>query len=163
MNNIKAIFLIFFISSGMVYGKGKIKGRIISNNLEILADFKIYDENSNLIGNTDFNGYFNIELKEPLEKIFFYEVGFELTKISIDNSCNYLEIIIINKGWHDNELPKKKLERIRKKRFKRLKKIRCKAFKNKLFLKKEMCHIRTFESKEPTIKNLPKIKERIIR
>ena len=139
------IFLIIF-NSGIVpvFGQRTLSGRIIGEDLEIPLEIYIYDNDSMLLGKTDFDGYFKISFPEKATKLFFRGINYEKTEIVVFEDCDYLEIILLNYHIYDF-ISSNKIDRLRKKRFNKLSEIRQKAIKEKLFNFKKICYNQEFK------------------
>lgn len=125
-----------------------IRGRIISEDLEVLPKVSIQNEGNLLIGETDFEGRFDIEITHNTKTIKLGYVGFEPTTIKLNNECNTVEIVMMNDGTYDFMSPRK-IDRQRLKQFNGLSELHLKAYKNGLFSTVAGCYIRPFEPVKP--------------
>jgi len=139
------VFLIIFNFGILsVFGQRALSGRIIGEDLEIPLEIYIYDNDSKLLGKTDFDGYFKILFPEKVNKLFFRGINYEKTTIEVFEDCDYLEIILLNHHIYDF-ISSNKIDRLRKKRFKKLSEIRQKAIKENLFKLEKICYNQEFK------------------
>ena len=146
INFMKFIIFLIIFNSGIVpvFGQRTLSGRIIGEDLEIPLEIYIYDNDSMLLGKTDFDGYFKISFPEKATKLFFRGINYEKTEIVVFEDCDYLEIILLNYHIYDF-ISSNKIDRLRKKRFNKLSEIRQKAIKEKLFNFKKICYNQEFK------------------
>jgi hypothetical protein len=121
-----------------------ITGRIISENLETLPGVRIQDADTVLLGTTDIDGGFSINVPNDTQKLILSYVGMEWTSIEISLDCENLEVIMMIETLYDFA-SFKKINRLRKKRFKKLLEIRTLAIENGIFETKNVCHTQDFE------------------
>lgn len=114
-----------------------IKGRIISENLELLPGAKIYDMDTTVIGSTDLDGYFEIQVPVETNELLLGFIAMEWTTIKINN-CQNLEMIIMSDVIYDF-ISIKKINRKRHKRFKNLSKKHLQAYERGIFKSKVPC------------------------
>jgi hypothetical protein len=116
----------------------KIKGRIISENLELLPKANIYDMDTSVLGLTDMDGFFQIEVPSETDKLLLGFIGMEWMSVKIEDDCQNLEMIIMADVIYDFMTPKK-IARKRKKRFKQLPKKHTEAYEKGIFQSSEPC------------------------
>ncbi|TXE18397.1 hypothetical protein ES692_07050 [Psychroserpens burtonensis] len=143
-------FITFFFCLFITFGQQKISGRVIGEDLEIGMGIKIFDNDTTEIGKTDFNGYFDIELQKNYEKIIFGGLGYEWTKIKLPVNCKNLEIILLNEVLYHYK-SNRKIDRLRKKRFRKIPELHLQAYNQGLFKTEKPCLNQEFEPKQPDL------------
>jgi hypothetical protein len=146
--------LLLFFCIYSAFGQRTIDGRIIDQFLESAVGISIYDKDTTEIAQSDFNGYFQIELPKVTDKLIFAGVGYEWATITIPNECNNPEIILFLASTYDFKSPKK-VDRLREKEFEKLTELHSQAFQKRLFKTEKPCVIREFE---PDFPDLDKIR-----
>ena len=142
--NIFAIFIIFGFSTVSLYSQNKIiNGRVISDFLETLSSVSIIINDSIKIGTTDSEGNFRIKIPVSINEITFKSVGLETTTIKLIKDCDEVEIVMFLRGTYDFVNPKK-IDKIRKMKFKDLQKLHKKASKEAIFKTDKPCYVREF-------------------
>lgn len=135
---------IILVSVSSLYSQGKlIKGRIIAENLENLPFASILINGNIEVGKADVNGYFEINIPFKEEKIIFIYLGMEVTNINLEYKCNEIEVILMDNVIYDF-MSLKKIDRLRKKRFKKLPKLHRKAFEKGIFKAPDACYKQEF-------------------
>lgn len=143
----KVLLILFvFLSCPTVclYSQDKtIKGRVIAEDLGIVpfASIMIYD--SVEIGKTDINGFFQIQIPISLNKLLFIFIGMEPTEISLPDTCDEVEVVMMLSGIYDFKTLRK-VDRIRMKRFKNLPELHREAFSKGLFKTDRACFTQMF-------------------
>lgn len=120
-----------------------IKGRIISEYLEPLPGVRIQNADTLLFGITDIDGRFSINITEKTQRLILSWVGMEWTTIELTPDCDSIEVIMMIEALYDFT-SFKKIDRLRKKRFKKLHKIRESAIKRGIFEIRDVCHTQYF-------------------
>ena len=139
------IIMFFFLHTfSNLFAQNKtIRGRVISNQFEILGYVQIFGYYKEEFGKTDLDGFFKIEIPISTKKITFSSVGLETAIINIYDSCNEVEIVMLLRGSYDFMTPKK----VYRQRFKNYKKIinfHQKAVDMNLFKTNKTCYFRVF-------------------
>jgi len=158
MKTIK-IFLIFifFVSINFTdtYAQRNIKGRIIEESLDELIAVKVFDFNNNLLGETDFNGFFDVIIPNESNWLKLAYIGLEIANIKLSDSCNYVEIILLP-DTHYDFMSSQKIDRLRKKEFDKLSQLHLEAIKKGIFKNEMICYSREFEAKKPRLDEIGK-------
>jgi hypothetical protein len=132
-----------------LYGQTRtIVGRVLSEDLETLPAVEIHILDTLLIGKTDFEGRFKIQIPQNTDKLIFSFLGMEWTTIQLDNACNTNEVVMMYDGTYDFMSPKK-VDRLRLKRFKKLPELHLQAYKKGFFSEQTPCYKMIFESNKP--------------
>jgi len=157
--------LLFLISINFIgiYGQRIIKGRIIDEDMNELISAKIFELNSeelfgfdnNPLGESDFNGFFEITVPNETNKLIFAYIGFEFANVELSDSCNYIEIILLYSGTYDF-MSGRKIDKERKKIFDNLHKLHLTAIERGLFTNETICYSREFEPKKPRLDEIGK-------
>ena len=141
----KTIFFIsFFFCIFSGFGQRTLTGRTVDQFLESAIGITIFDKDTIKIGQTDFNGYFQIKLPKETDKLIFAGVGYEWATLTVPNECENLDIILFMASTYDFMSPRK-VDRLRKKEFDKLPELHSKAFQKGLFKTEKPCFIRKFE------------------
>jgi len=141
------LILLFLISINFtgIYGQRTIKGRIIDENLDELISARIYDSTYNLLGEADFNGFFEIIISNENNKLVFGFIGYENANVELSDSCNYVEIILLSGGGCYLNTSNRKIDRLRRKDFDNLSQLHLEAVKKGIFKNEIICYSREFE------------------
>ena len=73
-----------------------IKGRVISENLEPIPNAAIYKMDTTILGSTNVEGFFNIEVPKETNEMLLGFVAMEWTTIKVSDTCSYLEVIMMH-------------------------------------------------------------------
>ena len=146
MKKLLIICIVLSVSTYGLYSQNKtIKGRVISNQYDILIGVSIRINEKVEVGKTDLKGYFQIEIPVSEKKILFMDVGFDPATIELGDKCDEVEVVMILSGTYDF-ITLKKVDRLRMKEFKKLPELHKEAFEKGIFETEYACYIRNFES-----------------
>ncbi len=146
MKKLLILFILIGISMCSLYSQTKtIKGRVISEDFEILPQVSIMINDTVEVGRTDANGFFLIDVPISEKKITFVFVGMESTTIELVDKCDKIEVVMMSIYTYDF-MTLKRAERMREKRYKKLPEIHKQAFEKSIFETECACYIREFES-----------------
>lgn len=138
------IFIALCVSTCSLYSQNKaIKGRVISDDLEIVPLASIMINDSVEVGRTDLNGFFQIDIPASMEKILFRDIGFEQVTIEFVDKCDEVEVVMMLSSTYDF-ITLKKADRLRMKRFKMLPELHKEAFEKGLFKTDKPCYTQKF-------------------
>ena len=86
------LFLGFFVNgqNRSVYGK------VISEDLVPLAGAQIRNSDNELLGETDFDGRFKINILQKTDSLFFRYTGMEFADIKMKEDCDNIEVIMMH-------------------------------------------------------------------
>lgn len=150
----KIIFFIsFFFFIFSAFGQRNLSGKTIDQFLESAIGITIFDKDTIQIGQSDLQGYFQIELQKETDTLIFAGVGYEWAKITVPKECENLEIILFLASTYDFMSPKK-VDRLRKKEFEKLSELHSQAFQKGIFKTDEPCAIRNFEPIFPDLEEI---------
>lgn len=158
MKTIRTILaLTFFVSINLTetYAQKNIIGRIIDENLEELIGARILDFNDSLLGEADFNGFFDVIIPNELNKLVFAFFGYESAHIELFDSCNHVEVILLPSAHYDF-MSNRKIDRLRKKDFNKLPQLHLTAIEKGLFTNVITCYSREFEPIKPQLDEISK-------
>jgi len=113
-------------------------GRILSDRLEKLPRANIYARDTTVIGTTDWEGYFKIDLPVNTNTLLFAFVGMEWTTVNLSGECSNLEVILLYASSYDF-MSVRRLNRKRFKRFKHLPQLHQQAYEKGLFTSHAPC------------------------
>ena len=109
---------------------------------------KIFVEDTLLLGETDLGGYFEVSIPEESKKLNFGWLGYEWATVSVTDSCEYLEVILMpNVLYHYKS--NRKIDRLRKQEFDKLPELHKKAVDKGLFKNDKPCYKREFIPERP--------------
>ncbi|MCB0456208.1 MAG: hypothetical protein R2776_04505 [Flavobacteriaceae bacterium] len=134
------IFTLISLSTYNLYSQNKtIKGRVIAEDFEILPGVSIITNDTIVVGKTDLNGFFQIDIHASEKKILFFSIGLEQTTIELLDKCDNVEVVMMLDFTYDF-ITLKTINRKRKKRFKKLPNIYKQAFLRNLFESEYPCY-----------------------
>jgi hypothetical protein len=134
------LFSICLVVNFNLYGQTRtISGRVIAEDLEILPRVSIQNSDTLILGTTDIDGDFKIEIPFETKKLLFGLVGMEWKSINLSDNCDHLDIILMYDGTYDFMLASR-IDRLRTKRFKKLPAIHQLAYKRGVFLTEKPCY-----------------------
>ncbi len=144
MKKLLIIFIAFSVSTYSLYSQNKtIKGRVISNQFDILIGVPIMVNDTVVVGRTDLNGFFQIDIPVSVKKILLKDVGLDPTTIELVDKCDEVEVVMMLSGTYDF-ITLRKVDRLRKKRFKKLPGLHKNAFEKGLFKTDNACYTQEF-------------------
>lgn len=120
-----------------------IKGRVISNQLEPLIGVLITINDTVEVGKTDIDGFFKIAVPALEKRISFKFVGVDPTTIELADKCDEVEVVMMLRGTHDF-VSLKKVDRLRREKFKKLPELHKEAFEKGLFKTEKPCYTQAF-------------------
>ncbi len=134
----------FSISIGSLYSQNKtIKGRVITEDLEISPYTQIVINDTVKVDKTNLNGYFQIDIPISVKKILFMNIGMELASIELVDKCDEVEVIMML-SCTDDFITLKRVDRHRKKRFRKLPELHKEAFEKGIFKTAKACYRHEF-------------------
>jgi|SRR5690554_805615 len=139
------IFLISAVTGNLFCQTRTISGRILSEDLEELPVVGIHQIDTTLIGKTDINGHFSIEIPSDTDSLILTFIGFEWTTIKLQANCDTLEVVMMYDVIYDF-ISARKIDRLRKKRFEKLPVIHQQAYEKGLFKTESPCYTQVFNS-----------------
>jgi hypothetical protein len=138
------IFILFSVSTCSLYSQNKtIKGRVITEFFEPMPGVSITINDTGKVGETDLNGFFQIDIPVSVKKILFQGVGLEPAIIDFADKCNEVEVVMMPSFTYDF-ITLKKVDRLRMKRFKKLPKVHKEAFEKGIFKTDTACFTQEF-------------------
>jgi sulfur relay (sulfurtransferase) DsrF/TusC family protein len=134
----------------VIFGQKTLTGRIFNEDLEALPEAKIYDQDTTLLGVTDNNGYFEINITIETKKILVSWIGYELTTITISDTCQHIDVILIVDAIYDIK-SHRKIDRLRKREYDKLPSLYKMAYNKGLFISETPCYKRDFKPYKPQL------------
>jgi hypothetical protein len=113
-------------------------GRILSDQLERLPMADICARDTTVIGTTDMEGYFKIDVPVNTNTLIFRTVGMEWATVKLSGECSNLEVILIYASSYDF-MSVRRVNRKQFKRFKHLPQIHQEAYEKGLFKSRAPC------------------------
>lgn len=150
------LLCVFLFSSSGIYGQTRVVyGKILDDYLEIVGFARIQSSDSTILTKTDLQGKFKIEIPLEETKLIISGLGYEWATIELPKDCENLEIILLLSGIYDF-MSFRKINRLRKKRFKELTYIRSEAYNKGIFSNMEPCYKQEFVSINPRLDKIKK-------
>lgn len=142
MNRIRALLglLILILSYGFANAQETkvLIGRVISEDLEPLPKANIYSIDSTVLGSTDLEGYFRIEVPTETNELLIRFIAMEWTHVKFKDDCPNLEAIVMLHVIYDF-ISAKSERRKRYRRFKKLPEKHLEAYNMGLFKSEKPC------------------------
>ena len=102
MKKLIITFIVVIVSTCSLYSQNKtIKGRVVSDDFEIVSLASIMINDTVEVGSTDLNGFFQIDIPDSVTKLLFVFVGMEPTNIVLADNCNEVEVVMMLSGTYD--------------------------------------------------------------
>lgn len=139
------ILIISLITGDLFCQSRTVTGRIISEYFEPLPLIYIQDIDTTLIGKTDLDGRFKIEIPSSTDSLLLCSLGIEWATIQLTSDCDTLEVVMMYDYIYDF-ITLRKVDRLRLKRFKKLSEIHKQAFDQGLFMTETPCYMQEFET-----------------
>jgi len=143
MRILLTFIFISFVTGGLFCQTRTITGRIISEYLEPLPLIYIQDIDTTLIGKTDLDGWFKIEISSSTDSLRLCSLGIEWATIQLTSDCDTLEVVMMYDYIYDF-ITLRKVDRLRLRRFKKLPEIHKQAFDQGLFKTENPCYKQIF-------------------
>jgi hypothetical protein len=144
MKKIVIVFIILFVSTCSLYSQNRtIKGRVVYNKFDILIGVLITIDDTVKVGETDIDGFFQIEIPVSRKEISFAFVGLDQATIGLVDRCDEVEVVMMLSGTYDF-MTLKKADRLRMRRFKKLPELHEKAFEKGIFKTDKACFTQEF-------------------
>lgn len=144
MKKLIITFILIAVSTSSLYSQNKtIKGRVISDDFEIIPLVLIMINDTVEVGRTDSNGFFQIDIPVSVKKILFRDVGFEQATIEFVDTCDEVEVVMMLSGTYDFRTFKK-VDKLRMKKFKKLPELHREAFAKGIFKTDKACYTQEF-------------------
>jgi hypothetical protein len=116
-----------------------ISGKIVDQNLNELPNVIVMTLDSKVLDTTDFHGSFNFQFNPEIKKIKVRGLMYQEEEIELIESCNTLEIVLLE-VWIYDFVTVKKAERKRiRDRKKILTKLYSEAYERKIFTNQNEC------------------------
>lgn len=144
MKKLIITFIVIVASTGGIFSQNNIiKGRVISEDLQIVPLVSIMINDMVEVGKTDHNGFFQIEIPDSVKKILLRDVGFEQAVIQIVDTCDEVDVVMMLSGTYDF-MTLKKVDRLRKRKFNKLPELHKVAFERGIFKTDKGCYTQEF-------------------
>ncbi len=156
------LLILYFFNQNVFCQDRTIQGCVISEDLKVLSGVYIFNIDTVLIGRTDIDGRFKIDISNKTNKLLLRKLGLEWTTIELQNNCDTVNIIMMYFIRYDlaYDFSLRKANRLRLKRFKKIPKLHSQAFYKGLFNKKTICYSREFEPIKPELSKFYKKRKR---
>ena len=138
-------FLLFILSIIPIFSQNRvIQGKVIDEmERQPIIGAHIIINDSIKVGETGIDGCFQFETPLSINKLSFQYFGMEDADLKLSDNCNYIELIMIYMPTYDF-MSFRKINKIRKRRYKNLPTLHNKAYKEGVFLFPDVCYIQVF-------------------
>ena len=154
------VLLALLFSQELVGQNRTLYGRVLSEELESLPRVVIMNPKDSILGETDMEGRFEIEVPQTLDSLSFGFIGMEPAEIKLNQECDQIEIIIMYDGLYHYK-SHKRIDRIRKKRFNEICNLHAMAVKEGLFESKDLCYHRSFKPEKQGLDEIRKYMKQV--
>jgi hypothetical protein len=113
-------------------------GRLLSDDLEEVPMSEIRARDTTVIGRTDMEGYFKIDVPVSTNTLLFAAIGMERATINLSGECSNLEVILLHASSYDF-MSVRRVNRQEGKRFKHLPQLHQQAYEKGLFKSRAPC------------------------
>lgn len=134
-------------------------GKVIDDHFHSVYQAGIFNSDTILLGETDLNGNFNIDIPLDTQTLIVASIGMEWKNIKLSGDCPNLEIILQPRATYDF-ISARKIDRLRKKEFNKLPSLHQKAFEQGIFKNNEPCYVDKFISIRTRLKEIRKNRKR---
>lgn len=143
------IIIAILLQSLNIFGQTRtVTGKVIGEDLEVMPYVIIKNSDTVLLGTTDLDGKFVIEIPVTTKTLRFGWYGYEWKTINLPAECNHLDIILMEFVIYDY-ISLRKVNRLRMKRFEKLPELHSTAYKKGIFKSQLPCYEQTFEPFKP--------------
>lgn len=152
------VLLITFYSIAVLsYGQTRtITGKVIDEfDLNPISEVRIQSKDTVLLGTTDENGNFKIDLSSETNELLLSWLGMQWTSIKLSPGCVNVEVIMLLDGTYHYK-SHKKVDRIRKERFNNLTRLHVNAISKGAFINETQCFTREFQPYKPSLDEIRK-------
>jgi hypothetical protein len=118
-------------------------GRVLSDQLEGVPRAELCARDTTVIGTTDREGYFKIDVPANTNQLIFKTVGMERATINLSEDCSNLEVILLYASSYDF-MSVRRVNRQELKRFKHLPQLHQAAYQKGLFKSRVPCAAPSF-------------------
>lgn len=144
MKKLIITFIVIIVSAYSLYSQNKtIRGRAITDQLETLSFASIMINDTVVVGITDLNGFFQIDIPVSVTRMLFRSVGLETALIELPDKCDEVEVVMMLSSIYDF-ITLKKADKLRMKKFKKLPKLHKEAFAKGIFKTDKICYTQKF-------------------
>lgn len=132
--------LVVVLSLGTAHAQSTktLTGRLLDDRLEGVPRANIYARDTTVIGTTDMDGYFKVDVPFSTNTLIFTSVGMELTTVNLSADCSNLEVILLLTSSYDF-MSVRRVNRQEFKRFKHLPQLHQQAYEKGLFKSSVPC------------------------
>jgi len=113
-------------------------GRLLGDDLEGVPMAQICTRDKTVIGRTDREGYFKLDVPVNTHTLLFTAIGMELTSVNLSEECSTLEVILLHASSYDF-MSVRRVNRQEFKRFKHLPQLHQQAYEKGLFKSRAPC------------------------
>lgn len=144
IKHVITIYFMVFSSINSIYSQNSIfQGKVIDDDFQSIMGVWIMVNDSIKVGETGMDGCFQFETTLPVNKLSFLYLEMEKADLKISEDCYYIELIMIPYPYYDF-MSYRKINKIRRKRYKKLPKLHQEAYEKGIFQSPEVCYIQEF-------------------
>lgn len=125
-------------------------GRLLDDRLETVPRANIYAQDTTVIGTTDMEGYFKLDIPRNTNTLLFGAVGMELTTVKLSGECSHLEVVLLLSSSYDF-MSVRRVNRQELKRFKHFPHLHQEAYEKGLFKSRTPCALPVFTKWVPRL------------
>jgi hypothetical protein len=138
LNALLTLLVVFSLGTAQAQPTKTLTGRVLGERFEEIPKADICAQDTTIIGTTDMDGYFKLNVPVNAKKIIFRWVGMELTTVNLSGDCSNLEVILLYASSYDFMLVRR-VNRQEFTRFKRLPQLYQEAYEKGLFKSRVPC------------------------
>jgi hypothetical protein len=144
MQRISISLFALLVANLNIFGQIRtITGKVIGENFESIWGARIQNTENIILGTTDSNGQFKIDIPQDTKTLIFSWVGYERASINLTPGCTQLDIILLA-SWTYDYISLKKIDKLRMKQFKKLPELHLSAYQKGLFTTAQPCYEQVF-------------------
>ncbi len=113
-------------------------GRILSDRFEGVPGTEICARDTTVIGTTDMEGYFKIDVPVNSNTLIFRQIGMEWAAVNLSGECSHLEVILLYRPTYCF-MSVRRVNRKNFKQFKHLPQLHQEAYEKGLFKSRAPC------------------------
>lgn len=138
MGHLNAFLILLSLGTARAQPTKTLTGRLLSEELQGVPKATIYAQDTTVIGQTDLEGYFKLDVPVHTTKLIFASVGMKWNTVTLSAACSTLEVILLNAYTHDF-MSVRRVNRQEFKQFKQLPQLHQQAYEKGLFTARTPC------------------------
>jgi hypothetical protein len=130
--------VVFSLGTAHAQHTQTLTGRILGDDLKGVPMADIRTRDTTVIGKTDLDGYFKLDVPVNTNTLLFTAIGMEWTTVNLSGACSSLEVILLYASTYDF-MSVRRVNRQEFKRFKNLPQLYQQAYEKGLFKSRAPC------------------------